>query len=433
MKTCSVKSRSKLCGTALKRTKPLIPGGKGVWQYPRGRPWALAGMVIILLLAASGGGYYLYQQFRPPSKVIILIANFDEPEQQRYRITDTVLPHLRTVLEPYKEDVEVQALGRVIKETEIDKETGKIGNDAARAEGKRHKATIVIWGWCGDTAQTVPLTVPLSVHFEVLRPPKRMPELGPEAKGDVQSRPLYEPERSVTLQTRLSAEMAYLSLFTVGMARYAAGDWDGAIISFSDALNQTAEPVQELDQSTVHYYRGGAYYHKGGYDQAIAECDQAINLNPNYAEAYAGRGLAYALKKEYDQAIADCDQAIALKPDLAWIYINRGILYHDVDLDQAIADFDQAVRLQPDDAGAYINRGNAYADKGNYDRAIVDYDQAVKLQPGEAYTYYNRGTAYKRKGKEEKAIADFKKVLQLSKDPYWRQQAEEQLKELGAK
>jgi tetratricopeptide (TPR) repeat protein len=47
--------------------------------------------------------------------------------------------------------------------------------------------------------------------------------------------------------------------------------------------------------------------------------------------------------------------------------------------------------------------------------------------------YYNRGDAYKQKGEKEKAIADFEKFLELSDDPNWRQQAEEQLKALGAR
>ncbi len=36
------------------------------------------------------------------------------------------------------------------------------------------------------------------------------------------------------------------------------------------------------------------------------------------------------------------------------------------------------------------------------------------------------------KGNKDEAIADFKTFLQLSNDPYWRQQAEARLEELGA-
>jgi len=263
---------------AFKRTPPLVEGGKGTWQYPRWRRWALAGLLIIPLLAVGGVGYHLYQQAQPPTKVILLVADFDGPEPENYRVTETVLARLRAALEPY-DDVQVEALGRAITEAE--------GSAAARAEGEKRKAAIVLWGWYGVTAEAVPL----SVHFEILCPLRCAPKLRPEARGQVQTMAVAELE-SLTLPTRLSVEMAYLSLFTVGMARYTAEDWDGAIARFNDALNHTAEPVPALDQSTVSFYRGVAYARKGDYDRAIADYGQAIQLQPDDAGAYYNRGYA---------------------------------------------------------------------------------------------------------------------------------------------
>jgi len=253
--------------------------------YPEwARSLALVGLVVIPLLAASGVGYYFYQQARPPHKIIILIANFDGPEPEKYRVTETVLARLRAALERYR-DLQVEALGRAITEQE--------GKEAARAEGEKRKAAIVIWGWYGVTKEVVPI----SVTFELLRPPKYMPELGPEAKGMVRTMAVAELE-SFTLQTRLSEEMTYLSLFTVGMARYAREDWDGAIACFSDALSQTAEPMRALDQSIIYFYRGNAYTSKGDYDRAVADYNQAIDraheLKLDFVEAYVNRGVAYA-------------------------------------------------------------------------------------------------------------------------------------------
>jgi hypothetical protein len=346
---------------AFKRTPPLVEGGKGTWQYSHWRRWALAGLVIIPLLTAGGVGYHLYQQAQPPTKVILLVADFDGPEPEKYRVTETVLARLRAALEPY-DDVKVVVLGQAITEEE--------GSAVARTEGERRKAAIVVWGWYGATAEAVPL----SVHFEVLRPPEHMPELGPEAKGQVQAMAVAELE-SFTLQTRLSGEMAYLSLFTAGVARLAVGDWDGAIARFGDALSQTAERVPALDQGIVYSYRGLAYYYKGDYNHTIADYDQAIQFQPDFALAYNNRGVAYTDKGDYDRAIADFDQAIQLKPDDAEAYYNRGNAYRAKgDYDRAIADFDQAIQLQPDLAAAYKNRGVAYVDKGHLDRAIADYD-----------------------------------------------------------
>jgi len=262
---------------AFKRTPPLVEGGGGV-------------------------GYHLYQQARPPDKVILLVADFDGPEPENYRVTETVLARLRAALEPY-DDVQVEALRRPITEAE--------GGDVARAEGEKRKAAIVTWGWYGATAEAVPL----SVNFEILCPLRCRPELRPKARGRVQTMAVTELE-SFTLQTQLSAEMAYLSLFTVGMARYTVEDWNGAIARFSDALSQTIERVPALDQSTVYFYRGVAYEQKDDYDHAIADYDQAIKLRPNYSAcAYNNRGNIHRAKSDYDRAITDYDQAIQLQPD----------------------------------------------------------------------------------------------------------------------
>ena len=63
----------------------------------------------------------------------------------------------------------------------------------------------------------------------------------------------------------------------------------------------------------------------------------------------------------YDQAIADYNMAIELKPDYAQAYVNRGNAYRDKGvIDRAIADYSKAIELKPDYAQAYYNRGGAY-------------------------------------------------------------------------
>ena len=113
-------------------------------------------------------------------------------------------------------------------------------------------------------------------------------------------------------------------------------------------------------------------------DRAIKECDKAIALNPNHANAYSNRGLAYHDKGEYDRAIEDYNKAIDLDRDYARAYNNRGLAYYDKgNSDRAIEDYNKAIDLDPNHARAYLNRGLAYHDKGDSDRAIEDYDNAV--------------------------------------------------------
>ena len=97
------------------------------------------------------------------------------------------------------------------------------------------------------------------------------------------------------------------------------------------------------------------------YDRAIADYNTAIQLKPDYAEAYNDRGFAYYLKGDAERAIADYSRAIALRPNYPKAYNSRGVVYmsHGYGGAKAVADFDRAIALKPDFRYAYINRANA--------------------------------------------------------------------------
>jgi len=60
---------------------------------------------------------------------------------------------------------------------------------------------------------------------------------------------------------------------------------------------------------------------------AVEYLNNAIKLQPNYAETYYNRGVAYDKLGQYQRAIEDYNQAFRLNPDYAKAYNNRGINY----------------------------------------------------------------------------------------------------------
>ena len=60
------------------------------------------------------------------------------------------------------------------------------------------------------------------------------------------------------------------------------------------------------------------------YDKAVGHYTEAIDLNPEYVDAYNNRGVAYRNKGEFDLAIQDYTKAIDLNPEYAEAYCNRG-------------------------------------------------------------------------------------------------------------
>lgn len=132
-----------------------------------------------------------------------------------------------------------------------------------------------------------------------------------------------------------------------------------------------------------------ACYSKRG-EEAIAACTRDIESLPTArgrAVAYNNRGDAYRASGNSDLAIADFDQAIVLDPNYAHAYYNRGNAYGDDkgDSSRAIADFSETIRLNPNLVAAYFNRARAYLYSGDSAKALADMDHAAGLAPKDAY------------------------------------------------
>lgn len=60
---------------------------------------------------------------------------------------------------------------------------------------------------------------------------------------------------------------------------------------------------------------------------SIADFTEAIELNPDYVEAYLYRGRAYLDRGELESAIADFTKMLVLRPKVAEHYYIRGEAY----------------------------------------------------------------------------------------------------------
>jgi len=117
--------------------------------------------------------------------------------------------------------------------------------------------------------------------------------------------------------------------------------------------------------------------------------------NPNNAQAYYFRGLTLLDQEKSWEAIADFNQALELEPNYPEAYFNRALARTQLAANlpeptrgpNPIADYTEAIRLNPGYADAYYNRGLAYLVLKQYSEAIADFQQAAEL--------------YQRLGREE--------------------------------
>jgi tetratricopeptide (TPR) repeat protein len=175
-----------------------------------------------------------------------------------------------------------------------------------------------------------------------------------------------------------------------------------------------AKDLPAPDRATAYNNLGAAWKAKGDLDQAIANYDHAIALDPLLANAYNNRGAALGAKGDLDAAMHDFDHAIKLDARLALAYENRSLaLQSRGDLDGAIKDLDEAIKLDPKNGKSYLERARAWQAKGNPDKAIADLSEAIRLEPERPELFVFRGLLSDRQGDTSHSIADYDEAIRL--------------------
>ena len=180
-------------------------------------------------------------------------------------------------------------------------------------------------------------------------------------------------------------------------------------------IAKAGKTEQDRYNKAVNKLRAAEWVEKGWslvgtskWQEAIESFTKAIQLEPTYVSAYAGRGAAYLYLKDYQQVIKDLDRAIGINPSgNAILYVARGQAHLRLgNHRQAIRDYDKAIKLDPKDSQFWATRGSAYSTLKDYQQAIKDYDKAIELDPKDAQTLRERTRAYEQLEGCRQAIKD---------------------------
>src|SRR5260221_11413129 len=304
----------------------------------------------------------------PPKQITLVVAGLDEPGSSAV-VTQNVLSLLHRELDG-ESRVRIIALDRALPLAE--------GEGAARAEGERRQAAIVLWGRHeGREEKSV-----LNVRVELLQ---YLSNASTYNSYIVRSGPpfMVALPTSFFLETSPTSNTSVIGFFTAGLVKSALQDWGGALMLLNNALSTSMRGQFPLSQSAIYFFRGFASRALGNFDEAITDYTKSVQLKGDFSEAYTNRGEAYGAKKAYEQAIADCTQSIRLRPDFAEAYFARASYYNSRgNYDLALADDNQAIQLRPNYAEAYFGRASIYAwNKKDNEQALADYNHAIQFKP----------------------------------------------------
>ena len=118
--------------------------------------------------------------------------------------------------------------------------------------------------------------------------------------------------------------------------------------------------------------------------------ENALELDPNYASAYAGLGLTYFQRVSY-----------------GWTEFTDQSLQKALDLAHKALSFDES------NASAHSLAGNVYAFRAQYNLAINELQKTININPNDADSYSNIGWVLLWSGKVDEAIRNLEKSFRL--------------------
>jgi adenylate cyclase len=143
---------------------------------------------------------------------------------------------------------------------------------------------------------------------------------------------------------------------------------------------------------------------------------KAISLRGKFPDAHSRLGRIYLRKKQYDKAIAEGERAVAMAPGSAWAHAHLAYILECAGRPgEAISLYEKANRLSPiSDAFNAAGVGWCYFDMGKYEEAISAFKKCLnrtpKYIPARAYL----AASYIMLGREEEARAEVAEVLKLN-------------------
>jgi TolB-like protein/Flp pilus assembly protein TadD len=203
---------------------------------------------------------------------------------------------------------------------------------------------------------------------------------------------------------------------------------------------KTAISKKPTENPEAHelYLKGRFFWNKRTADdlrRSIDYFNQAIEKDPNYAQAFAGLAQSWKLlpafnggapKDCFPQAEAAAKKALALDDTSSSAHAALASLkgLNGFDYPGAISEYERALQLNPNDATAHQWFANdTLANVGQNERELAELKRAVELDPLSLIINSNLGWAYVHLGRLDEAIAQLRKTVEMDSGFYYARYA----------
>ena len=205
-------------------------------------------------------------------------------------------------------------------------------------------------------------------------------------------------------------------------------DWQDDLTLYQSAA--TAYPKSAKMQHAL----GDALSERGRIPEAETAYRNALSVRES-ALTYNNLGNLYAATGRFRHATAAYQKAVEIEPDYVQAYMNKGLAaMQSEQITDAHSAFERASILNPTNAEIFYNLGVVREKLGHPARATTAYARAIALRPNWAEAYFNLGKAHRDNGEKTAAIQAYTRFIELWRgDPQVAQLARRELEILKKK
>jgi hypothetical protein len=157
-----------------------------------------------------------------------------------------------------------------------------------------------------------------------------------------------------------------------------------------EAVGEWNKKMKNIDESRQYYQRGKQLLDSKNYSPAIAAFKKAVELYPEFAEAWALMGICKYKLGLFDEAVEDYNKALRFRRDFTEVYLNLAIALEGMSrFDEAIEAYEKVIINEDTDVEAHYRLGCLYVEIGNKKAAQEQQKELLDLDPLKARTLRN--------------------------------------------
>ncbi len=174
------------------------------------------------------------------------------------------------------------------------------------------------------------------------------------------------------------------------------------------------------DNHLAWYNRAVALDLSSHHEEAVENYRQAIAYKEDFYAAWHNLGTSLSMLGRYEEAINSYNRALKHKPDYYYSYGGKGLVCGVLGkYEEAIDNCEKALAIRPDYVQGWFSHAYALESLGKYAEAVASYDRALEYKPRDHQIWYSRAKALEQWGNYTESIASYDQALELRPDDYY--------------